>query len=495
MATEGVIRRYTFKLYPNKAQTEALDRIRRLHCRLYNAALQERIDSYRAVDHARREVVCVRTWTTDEGEERGVYRPRHLSPASGTAPKALTYFDQGKSIKTIRADDPEYEALSADSLAFTLKRLDLAYQAFFQRAKAGAGGQSGFPQYKRSDEYPGFTHRPSQGWKFDIRPGARSGKTVFKGVPGAVKWRGEFPSFPYGIKTGDVMLRAGTWWLSVVADVPARMRADADHTGEVEFDLVDSFARVSRADSGHAAGPKETVFAAANGRITPVIAMGCQEAPTDALLLQGEHGLGNIRRARTSPADALLLQGEHGRSQPRPLAWDPADALLLQGEHGNRTGGHPAWPPADALLLQGGRGKRVKRGSNRDRKNKRLDAKRKARQARQRKEALHAWTTDIARQFGALTIISPPLKDATQSGKGNERAHGAEVELKAALNRRVLDQAPGFAIAMLEYKIAERGGHTDKVIREDAPAMIGNEIVQARKAVRKAERKSKRTGT
>ena len=216
---QGVIRRYTFKLYPNKAQAEALDKMRRLHCTLYNGALQERIDAYRAKSHAKKEIVCVGTFINRNGEERGKYRPRHLSDGAGVYGRTLNHFGQGAEIKIIRANDPAYEAISADSMSFTLKRLDLAYKAFFSRAQSGAGFQSGFPRYKRSDRYPGFTHRPGQGWHFDAKPKARSGTTTFKGVPGAVKWRGEFPMFPYGIKTGDVTLRAGVWWLSVVADI------------------------------------------------------------------------------------------------------------------------------------------------------------------------------------------------------------------------------------------------------------------------------------
>jgi len=94
----------------------------------------------------------------------------------------------------------------------------------------------------------------------------------------------------------------------------------------------------------------------------------------------------------------------------------------------------------------------------------------------------------LTRQFEALKIISPALKQDTKSGRGDEYQYGAEVALKAALNRRVLDQAPGFAIAMLQYKIAERGGTTEVSIAKEAPTAIGNEIVVARKVSRKLKR-------
>ncbi|WP_156883453.1 helix-turn-helix domain-containing protein, partial [Salipiger mucosus] len=40
-------RRVTYKVYPNKQQEELLENTRRMHCDLYNAALEERITAYR----------------------------------------------------------------------------------------------------------------------------------------------------------------------------------------------------------------------------------------------------------------------------------------------------------------------------------------------------------------------------------------------------------------------------------------------------------------
>ena len=134
---------------------------------------------------------------------------------------------------------------------------------------------------------------------------------------------------------------------------------------------------------------------------------------------------------------------------------------------------------------------RCKRGSNKYRALRKRKARGEARGARRRREALHEWTTSLARQFAALRITAPPLREATASGRGSEREHGAEVGLKAAFNRRVLGMAPGAAIAMLEYKIAERGGRTETIIAP-GPAMIGNDIVEARKATRKLKRAAKR---
>jgi putative transposase len=130
----------------------------------------------------------------------------------------------------------------------------------------------------------------------------------------------------------------------------------------------------------------------------------------------------------------------------------------------------------------------VRRGSCRYRALKLRAARRQAKIARQRREALHRWTTGIATRFSSLTIISPPISEITRTGAGDRNDWGAAVDLKAQFNRHVLDQAPGAAIAMLEYKIAERGGATRIVTPAEHKAEIGNLIVSATKLNRELRR-------
>ncbi len=125
---DGIVtRRYTFKLYPNKAQEAALKQQAVLHDRLWNAALEQR-EIHWAHECQRK----------PNGERKG-----------------LSYYDQAKELKLIRADEPEYRSLSASSMELTLKKLDLAFAAFFRRAKSGAGASSGYPKYRRA----GASHR------------------------------------------------------------------------------------------------------------------------------------------------------------------------------------------------------------------------------------------------------------------------------------------------------------------------------------------------
>ena len=77
-------RKYTFKLYPNKAQSESLMGMLCLHQKLYNAALEERIDCYQKTG------------------------------------KSIDYNHQQDSLTIIRKDDPEYRALPCTSERMTL---------------------------------------------------------------------------------------------------------------------------------------------------------------------------------------------------------------------------------------------------------------------------------------------------------------------------------------------------------------------------------------
>ncbi|MFT7157442.1 MAG: putative transposase [Parvicella sp.] len=94
-----IIRKYTYKLYPNAKQKEQLLDHLRLHQQLYNGALHERIEAY---------------------TKHGI---------------SIEYNDQQASLTQIRADFAEYKALACTSERMTLRRLDKAFKSFFRRVK------------------------------------------------------------------------------------------------------------------------------------------------------------------------------------------------------------------------------------------------------------------------------------------------------------------------------------------------------------------------
>ena len=99
-----VNRKVRYQLYPSKKQSGRMTKMLRLHQRLYNACLEQRI-------HA--------------------YKDRSIS---------LNYYDQAKELTALRKEDSQYREMNAQSEQVTLKRLELTYKQFFARLKKGGGG-------------------------------------------------------------------------------------------------------------------------------------------------------------------------------------------------------------------------------------------------------------------------------------------------------------------------------------------------------------------
>ena len=113
-----VDRKVLYRLYQTPTQESGLDLMFEVHRIFYNDARQERIDTYK-------------------NEQRSV-----------------SYYDQAKETTQLRKSKPELAACNAQSLQVTLKRLDLAFKAFFRRCKAGE--KAGFLRYKTKDLFKGW---------------------------------------------------------------------------------------------------------------------------------------------------------------------------------------------------------------------------------------------------------------------------------------------------------------------------------------------------
>jgi len=175
--SEPQIRRYSFKLYPTPAQDAALREQAAMCALLWNALLQMREDKYR--------------------RER----------------KTLSAFDQGKAITELRAELAEWREMPRGTQERVADMLDLAFKAFFRRAKQGAGRESGYPRYKRIAASANVPLREpvKSCWKFTPKTSG-SWRLKMRGVPGALKARGEFPASPVGFKTADLKFYDGAWW-------------------------------------------------------------------------------------------------------------------------------------------------------------------------------------------------------------------------------------------------------------------------------------------
>ncbi len=117
-----LVRRQTFRLYPNKAQTTVLFGARRLYTYLYNACIAHRKTEY---------------------ERFG---------------RSVSYFDQQNCLPAFKDCWPEYKQLHSQALQATVKRVDLAYNSFFQGLRKP-------PNFKSIRDYSGWTYSAKSGWK------------------------------------------------------------------------------------------------------------------------------------------------------------------------------------------------------------------------------------------------------------------------------------------------------------------------------------------
>lgn len=179
-----VNRRWTVRLYPRARQAAAMEEACARHCELYNAALEHRIDAWKR------------------------------------ARKTVSFVEQAALLREVKDVRSEYQAITHDTLNATLKRLDLAMQAFFRRVKAGE--IAGFPRFKSRRRYAGWQYL-AHGKGNKVTPrcvevdgcAAWSGGTLYMQHIGKVRMRGVARTMGE-IKTVTILRKAGRWYASIV---------------------------------------------------------------------------------------------------------------------------------------------------------------------------------------------------------------------------------------------------------------------------------------
>ncbi|MBW4486679.1 MAG: transposase [Trichocoleus desertorum ATA4-8-CV12] len=180
-------RRITYRLYPSSRQEVQLHYWKRLNCSLYNAAVSHRKTQYQKLGHS------------------------------------VDYFEQQNSLPAFKQVWPEYQELGSHALQATLKRVDFAFQRFFQ-------GWGGYPKFKASRHYSGWTYPCKSGWKAESDGG--NGYLNLSRL-GRVQMRGQ--SRTWGQPTTCTLLcRYGKWYASITVKCePVRSGGD----GAVGIDL------------------------------------------------------------------------------------------------------------------------------------------------------------------------------------------------------------------------------------------------------------------
>jgi putative transposase len=216
---EPVSRKVVYRLYPTRPQAAAFLNMLGLHQRLYNAALEQRIAAWR------------------------------LSRTS------VGFVAQCADLTELRAADESYAAINAQSSQVTLKRLDLAFAAFFRRCKAGQ--TPGFPRFKAFDRFSGWGYKShGDGFKFTSGNGTvsrlkvgcrqRHGILRLSGI-GAIKVRGRARTMGE-IATCEIQRKADRWYASITIKCFPKRAGGAAAVGQDWG--VETFATLAHEDGG-----------------------------------------------------------------------------------------------------------------------------------------------------------------------------------------------------------------------------------------------------
>jgi putative transposase len=182
-----ITRRVTFRLYPTRQQEDTLNYWRKLHCNLYNAAVYNRKTQYQKFSHS------------------------------------VSYFEQQNCLPAFKEVWTEYKPLGSHALQATLKRADFAFNRFFK-------GLGGYPKFKASRHYSGWTYPCKAGWK--ARTTGDNGYLELSNL-GSIAMRGKART--WGTPTTcTIVWRNGKWYASITVQCePVRVTAN----GAVGIDL------------------------------------------------------------------------------------------------------------------------------------------------------------------------------------------------------------------------------------------------------------------
>jgi putative transposase len=161
-------RRVTYRLYPSRQQEQTLHYWRKMHCALYNAAVYNRKTQYQRFNHS------------------------------------VNYLEQQNSLPAFKEVWTEYKLLGSHALQATLKRVDFAFTRFFK-------GLGGYPKFKASRRYSGWTYPCTAGWKAFTDGG--NGNLVLSNL-GKIAMRGQARTWGQPT-TCTILCRNGKWYASI----------------------------------------------------------------------------------------------------------------------------------------------------------------------------------------------------------------------------------------------------------------------------------------
>jgi putative transposase len=175
-----VKRAYKFRAYPTRPQEVRASRLLADHCHLYNAALEERREAWR------------------------------MCGAS------ITYGIQSAQLKEVRAEDKDGQGRhSFTAQQQTLRRLDMVFQMFYDRRRAGKA--PGYPRFKPHRRFDQVMFVAGDGAKWGPAPGGGRWAGARFQAAGVVKVRQHRP-VRGTVKTLQLKREHRRWYVIVVAE-------------------------------------------------------------------------------------------------------------------------------------------------------------------------------------------------------------------------------------------------------------------------------------
>jgi putative transposase len=183
-------RRVTFRLYPTPAQEQKLRWARKMHQELYNSALRHRKTQFQKFGNK------------------------------------VDYYQQQNSLPAFKEVWTEYKRLNAGSLQATLKRVDFAYQRFFQ-------GLGKYPRFKSIRHYSGWTY-PDGRQCFKAHTTGLNGYLELGDLGVQIQMRGKARTWGRPT-TCTILFRNNKWYASITVDV-ANIQRELG-TGAIGIDI------------------------------------------------------------------------------------------------------------------------------------------------------------------------------------------------------------------------------------------------------------------
>jgi putative transposase len=186
---------------------------RRLHSCLYNAAVSNRITSYRKFG------------------------------------KSVSYFEQQNCLPDFKEVWTEYKLINSQALQATLKRVDFAFQRFFR-------GLGKYPKFKLIRHYSGWSYPSFSGWK--AHSTGDNGYLELAKI-GQIQIRGNARVWGHP-KALDIVYRNGKWYASIVLEVDdillKNSRKTSDGTIAIDLGCNDAIAWTNGQENGLIPAPK-----------------------------------------------------------------------------------------------------------------------------------------------------------------------------------------------------------------------------------------------